>query len=197
VIPASPAEIYNAWLDNIAHSEMTGGEAIMSDEVGAEVSAWDGYITGRILELVPGERIVQSWRTTEFDDEIEDSTGDDRVAKDFTPFGEAAIRGEDHGAALVAGIHEWEEQMGGTMRTMTTQARGGHASTLMARRLTKVGGFRRVPARKNWDDTNWISIPRLASRLYQLDYAHGLRAIVAVPLTGSSPAVTAVRPIQW
>ena len=45
----------------------------MSDQVGAEVSAWDGYISGRNLELVPGERIVQSWRTSEFDDEHEDS----------------------------------------------------------------------------------------------------------------------------
>jgi uncharacterized protein YndB with AHSA1/START domain len=73
VIPASPAEIYRAWLDSVTHAEMTGGEATMSDEVGADVSAWDGYITGRNLELVPGERIVQSWRTTEFDDEFEDS----------------------------------------------------------------------------------------------------------------------------
>jgi uncharacterized protein YndB with AHSA1/START domain len=73
VIPASPAEIYQAWLDSILHAEMTGGEANMSDQVGADVSAWDGYIIGRNLELVPGERIVQSWRTTEFDDAFEDS----------------------------------------------------------------------------------------------------------------------------
>ena len=72
-IPASPEEIYQAWLDSIGHSEMTGGEATTSDEVGAEVSAWDGYISGRNLELVPGERIVQSWRTSEFGDEEEDS----------------------------------------------------------------------------------------------------------------------------
>jgi uncharacterized protein YndB with AHSA1/START domain len=73
-IPATPAEIYDAWLDSIAHAEMTGGgEAVMSDEIGAEISAWAGYITGRNLELVPAERIVQSWRTTEFDDETEDS----------------------------------------------------------------------------------------------------------------------------
>jgi uncharacterized protein YndB with AHSA1/START domain len=72
-IPASPEEIYRAWLDSIGHSEMTGSEATMSDEVGAEVSAWDGYISGRNLELIPGERIVQSWRTTEFGDEEEDS----------------------------------------------------------------------------------------------------------------------------
>jgi uncharacterized protein YndB with AHSA1/START domain len=72
-IPASPQEIYEAWLDSIVHSEMTGSEASTSVETGAEVSAWNGYITGRNLELVPGERIVQSWRTTQFTDEHEDS----------------------------------------------------------------------------------------------------------------------------
>jgi uncharacterized protein YndB with AHSA1/START domain len=73
VIPATPQEIYDAWLDSIAHSEMTGSEAVMSDEVGAEISAWEGYVTGRNLELVPGERIVQSWRTSKFSDEHADS----------------------------------------------------------------------------------------------------------------------------
>ena len=72
-VPASAQEIYDAWLDSLAHSEMTGGKASMSDEVDAEVSAWDGYISGRNLELIPGERIVQSWRTTQFADEHEDS----------------------------------------------------------------------------------------------------------------------------
>ena len=72
-LPASAQEIYETWLDSLGHSEMTGGEATMSDEVGAEVSAWDGYITGRNLELIPGRRIVQSWRTSEFSDEYEDS----------------------------------------------------------------------------------------------------------------------------
>ena len=73
LIPASPQEIYDAWLDSVTHSEMTRAKALMSDEIGAEVSAHDGYITGRNLELVPAERIVQSWRTTQFADEHEDS----------------------------------------------------------------------------------------------------------------------------
>jgi uncharacterized protein YndB with AHSA1/START domain len=73
VIPASAREIYDAWLDSLAHSEMTGGRAMMSGELGAEFSAWDGYITGRNLELVPGARIVQSWRTTKFREDHEDS----------------------------------------------------------------------------------------------------------------------------
>lgn len=73
LIPASPQEVYDAWLDSITHSAMTGGEAIMSDAIGGEVSAFDGYITGRNIELVPSERIVQSWRTTQFEEDHEDS----------------------------------------------------------------------------------------------------------------------------
>ena len=74
VIPASAREIYDAWLDSLAHSEMTGGRAQMSAELGGEFSAFDGYITGRNLEFVPGERIVQSWRTTKFPVDHSDST---------------------------------------------------------------------------------------------------------------------------
>lgn len=73
IISASPQQVYAAWLDSVAHSEMTGGAATMSDAVDAEISAWDGYITGRNLDLVPGERIVQAWRTTQFTDAHDDS----------------------------------------------------------------------------------------------------------------------------
>ena len=72
-IPASARQIYDAWLDSLAHSEMTGGAARMSDALGAAVSAWNGYISGRNLELIPGRRIVQSWRTTKFTDQHADS----------------------------------------------------------------------------------------------------------------------------
>jgi uncharacterized protein YndB with AHSA1/START domain len=72
-IPASARDIYNAWLDSLAHSEMTGGQANISSEPGGAFSAWDGYISGRNLELVPGERIVQAWRTTKFAEDHEDS----------------------------------------------------------------------------------------------------------------------------
>jgi len=72
-ISASAREIYDAWLTSRGHSEMTGAEARMSDALGAEVSAWNGYISGRNLDLVPPVRIVQSWRTTKFTDQHEDS----------------------------------------------------------------------------------------------------------------------------
>jgi uncharacterized protein YndB with AHSA1/START domain len=52
---------------------MTGGEAKASDKVGAAFTAWDGYISGRNIELVRGKRIVQSWRTSRFTDAEPDS----------------------------------------------------------------------------------------------------------------------------
>jgi len=42
---------------------------------------------------------------------VEERGGDDGIAEDVTPFGEAAIGGEDHGALLVAGVDELEEEI--------------------------------------------------------------------------------------
>ncbi len=72
-ITATPKQIYEAWLDSEQHSSMTGGSAIASDLVGKSFTAWDGYIEGRNLELIPGEKIIQDWRTSEFEDSDEDS----------------------------------------------------------------------------------------------------------------------------
>ena len=72
-IKASPGRIYNAWLASTSHAAMTGGNARINRRVGADFEAWDGYIHGKNLELVPEKRILQSWRTTEFTDEEVDS----------------------------------------------------------------------------------------------------------------------------
>jgi activator of HSP90 ATPase len=73
-LPAPPQAVYDAWLDSAAHGAMTGAGATASTEVGAAFSAWDGYIVGKNLELVPGKRIVQSWRTSQFGADDPDST---------------------------------------------------------------------------------------------------------------------------
>jgi uncharacterized protein YndB with AHSA1/START domain len=74
VIPASPKEIYDAWLNGRAHALMTGTQsATGSTRVGGKIAAWDGYISGRNVELVPGRKIVQAWRTTEFSELDADS----------------------------------------------------------------------------------------------------------------------------
>jgi uncharacterized protein YndB with AHSA1/START domain len=74
IIPASPEAIYDAWLDSRGHSAMTGGKATASAEVGGAFTAWDGSISGRNVQLIPGTRIVQSWRTTQFPPGHQDST---------------------------------------------------------------------------------------------------------------------------
>jgi uncharacterized protein YndB with AHSA1/START domain len=66
-IPASPQDIYDAWLSNSGHERITGGQkAQISAQEGAAFTVWNGYISGRNLKLEPGRRIVQSWRTTKF-----------------------------------------------------------------------------------------------------------------------------------
>jgi activator of HSP90 ATPase len=69
----TPTQIYDTFLSSKGHSEMTGGSAKMSDKVGGKFTAWDGYITGRNIKLLPGEKIVQAWRTSEFSEKTEDS----------------------------------------------------------------------------------------------------------------------------
>jgi activator of HSP90 ATPase len=72
-IPASPKAIYDAWLDSRGHTAMTGAPATASEQVGGGFTAWDGYIRGQNLELKSGKLIVQSWRTTDFTEDQEDS----------------------------------------------------------------------------------------------------------------------------
>jgi activator of HSP90 ATPase len=68
-------EVFKGWLDNKTHSEFTGGtKAKIEASEGGKFSAYDGYITGTNVEIFPHKKIVQKWRTTEFDNKDEDST---------------------------------------------------------------------------------------------------------------------------
>jgi activator of HSP90 ATPase len=71
--PVKASTIYNAWLDSKTHSDMTGGEASCSNQEGEKFSAWDGYITGKNNQLNQYEKIIQSWRTSDFNNNDEDS----------------------------------------------------------------------------------------------------------------------------
>ena len=71
--PVSPEVIYQAWLNSDEHSMMTGSPASISDVVDGEFTAWDGYIQGKNVGLTHSSRILQRWRTTEFEDGEEDS----------------------------------------------------------------------------------------------------------------------------
>ena len=63
---ATPHDVYEALLDSKKHSRFTGGEASISRKVGGRFTAYDGYITGKNLELIKDKKIVQSWRASDW-----------------------------------------------------------------------------------------------------------------------------------
>lgn len=69
----SPETLCSIYLDAKKHSKATGGEAKISSKIGSNYSAWDGYITGKTLQLIKGKMIVQSWRSSDFKEEDLDS----------------------------------------------------------------------------------------------------------------------------
>ena len=73
VFPATPEQVYTAWLSTEKHSAFTGSPAAVDAKVGGAFTAWDGYIGGTTLALEPHRRIVQAWRTTEFPGDAPDS----------------------------------------------------------------------------------------------------------------------------
>ena len=65
-VPATPDEVYDAFMDPEKHSAFTGSKATCDARVGGEFTAWDGYISGRNLALERGKKIVQEWVTTDW-----------------------------------------------------------------------------------------------------------------------------------
>ena len=65
-IPATPRQIYDAWLDGDGHSAMTGGAATASPLSGGAFTAWDDYISGRNLAARTGP----AHRAVVADDEV-------------------------------------------------------------------------------------------------------------------------------
>ena len=66
-------KIYDTWLSSEGHTKMTGGSAIISNKIGDKFTAWDGYIEGVNIDLEPNKRIFQTWRTSQFSEDEEDS----------------------------------------------------------------------------------------------------------------------------
>ena len=63
-ISASPAAVYGVLTTSDEFARMTGGrKADISKEVGGAVSMFGGDIRAINVELVPGKRVVQAWRS--------------------------------------------------------------------------------------------------------------------------------------
>jgi activator of HSP90 ATPase len=68
------ARVYSTLLSSVAFSActkksfdmFTASSAKIDSVVGGTFSLFDGHITGRILELVPDQRIVEAWRVVDW-----------------------------------------------------------------------------------------------------------------------------------
>ncbi len=65
-VKAQPAQVYDAIINPKKHGEFTGSPATGTQKVGSRFTAWDGYISGKILDLSKGKKIVQEWKTSEW-----------------------------------------------------------------------------------------------------------------------------------
>lgn len=76
-------------MDAGLHSLITDGPVEISETVGKNFNVFGGYITGKNLQLVKNQLIVQSWRGSDWDENDNDSVfilameqkGDDAVLK--------------------------------------------------------------------------------------------------------------------
>ncbi|HTZ99402.1 MAG TPA: SRPBCC family protein [Candidatus Aquilonibacter sp.] len=61
-LPADPHRIYAALLDSKQFAAFSGAPATIDPRPGGAFSIFGGQVTGRNVELMPHERIVQAWR---------------------------------------------------------------------------------------------------------------------------------------
>lgn len=62
----SPERVYSLLVDSKLHSQLTGQQAMISKKVGGTFSIRGGRVSGIIVDLEPGKRLVQAWRSKEF-----------------------------------------------------------------------------------------------------------------------------------
>ena len=114
-IKATAKQIYKSWLSTQRHTKMTVGVAFVSDKVGQTFTAWEGYIIGRNIELKPYNKIVQSWRTSNF----EDNEGDSQIEISLSEQEEETTLTLKHTNVPESGVHYkkgWEENYFEPMR---------------------------------------------------------------------------------
>lgn len=62
---AAPEVVYDLIMDAEKHSEFTGSDVEMSQEIDGKFKVFDGYCHGYNIELERGKKIVQAWHFAE------------------------------------------------------------------------------------------------------------------------------------
>ena len=65
-LKTTPHQVYEALMDSKKHAKFTGGKATISRKVGGKFLVFDEYAEGVNLELIPDEKIVQTWRASDW-----------------------------------------------------------------------------------------------------------------------------------
>ena len=68
------SELYSLYMDSEKHAEVTDAVALITEVEGEPFSAYDDYISGVNLKLIKDTLIVQSWRTSDWEEDEPDST---------------------------------------------------------------------------------------------------------------------------
>ena len=63
---AEPHEVYELLMDSEKHAKFSESKAVISREVGGKISAYDEYINGWNVELIPDKKIIQKWRGSDW-----------------------------------------------------------------------------------------------------------------------------------
>lgn len=70
---ASPAALFEMYLDSKKHSQISKHKAVLSRKTGGSYSAYGGYIHGKNQLIVPNRMIVQTWRAKDWKKSDKDS----------------------------------------------------------------------------------------------------------------------------
>jgi len=80
LLPAPPGAVYRALAGSKGHSAFTSSTAKIPKRAGGRMTAYGGYISGKVLGLWPGMGLLQTWRTTEWPKGAPDSRLEIRLA---------------------------------------------------------------------------------------------------------------------
>jgi activator of HSP90 ATPase len=84
VLPAPAEALFEMYLDPTMHQAITGAPVVIGGVKGALFEAFNGALSGKIVDIVRPSLIVQFWRSTEFKDADPDSI----LILSFTPEGD-------------------------------------------------------------------------------------------------------------
>jgi|SRR5215475_15206666 len=74
ILPVPAESLFAMYTDPAKHAAITGAPVVINVEPGSLFQAFNGALTGATLQIIPQRLVIQSWRSTKFNDGDPDST---------------------------------------------------------------------------------------------------------------------------